>query len=84
MPVESLLSAINQVLRAEESEHLESFSSTLFTLLYTIPYLLYAVRKHLLDCIRIQSSQHTNIALHTTYQKLNLYHALCSSTPSSR
>jgi len=59
----TLLDTIASTISLREEDPLWHYKSALLTLLQIIPHLNYAVRKHLLDCTRIQSSQYVNQTL---------------------
>lgn len=66
----TLLGSIDNFIRRTENIPIWVSKTALLTLIQAIPYLPYAIRKHLLDCTRIQSSQMTNSTLHLSYSKL--------------
>jgi hypothetical protein len=66
----TLLATIASSISRCEEDPLWTHKSALFTLLQAIPHLNYAIRKHLLDCTRIQSSQYVNQTLLASLNKL--------------
>jgi len=70
MAEKSLLDTIADIVSLADDDHLWSFSTPLLILLSIVPFMNYAIRKHLLNCTRIQSSQHTNETLSTSYEQI--------------
>lgn len=70
MAERTVLGAIATYTSQAGSDSLWSYQSPLLTLLVIIPYLHYDIRKHLLNCTRIQVSQTNNFTLSDSYNVL--------------
>jgi hypothetical protein len=70
MAERSLLDTISYISSSAGGEQLWSFSTPLLILLSIVPFMNYAMRKHLLNCTRIQSSQLHNDTLRPVYEDI--------------
>lgn len=70
MSGQALLDTIAHIIRISGDDPIWASRTALLSLLQTIPHLPYSIRKHLLDCTRIQASQHVNQTLYLSYSTI--------------